>query len=391
VPEPSTEASQKGFYRQIVVIYSTVLLSFLSVGIVLPLVPVTLVDRLGESEGWLGYSLFGLAVGAVIGRFVGGALVDGRGPRVGFLIGLCVSLVGAVSYAFTVNTAMFTVGRVLLGLGESVVYIAAATAVMNLVPENRRSRFFGLLGSAVWGGISVGPALGERLNRAEEAGQITIGFIAVALLVVVVGLGRVEVARRPLSFRFPRQAFLPGTVVGMYNLGYAAITGFIILPLRNNGLASGWALTTYGLSVLFGRIVLGGIPDRLGPLPSITTGILLMMCALTVIAWAPSRAAVLSALIFFGLGYSMPFPAVASHTVDRVPLEQRAAGLAVLGGMYDVFVGIAGVLFGLIADSQWGTDWVFITAIAVSLASMVMAHLVIRPPGATWRRTPAPG
>jgi MFS family permease len=376
-----TERSNRtrGLLVPIAGIYVTVLLSFLTVGLVLPLAPVTLVDRLGQSESWLGYSLIGLAIGALLGRFLGGAFVDARGSRLGFLVGLSISFVGGLSYAFAINTWLFLFGRLILGLGESIVYIAAATAIMNLVPENRRSRFFGLLGSAVWGGISIGPAIGERLSKAESAGRITLGCVAIGMLIVLSVLGTLETPRRPFSFRMPTAAILPGTVVGMYNLGYAAVTGFVIVHLRDNGIPSAWALTTYGLSVLFGRIALGGIPDRLGPLPSITTGIAFMMIALGVVTIAPNRIAVLGALVLFGIGYSMPFPAVASHTVDRVPASERAAGLAVLGGMYDVFVGIAGLLFGLIVDSRLGTDWVFITAIGFGAGALVLAHRVIRP------------
>jgi MFS family permease len=367
------------FLQQVVVVYTTVLLSFLTVGMVLPLVPVTLVDRLGESEAWLGYSLVGLAIGAIIGRFIGGALVDSRGPRVGFLTGLSISILGGLSYAFHINTLLFTVGRLLLGLGESIVYIAAATAIMNLVPENRRGRFFGLLGSAVWGGISAGPAIGEQLTKAETAGRITLGCIAIAFVVVLTGFAKQHTERRRLSFRMPRAAFLPGTVVGLYNLGYAAVTGFVIVHLRNNNIPSSWALTTYGLSVLFGRIALGGIPDRLGPLPSILTGVSIMMAALVVVTVAPNRISVLVALVMFGVGYSMPFPAVASHTVDLVSPAERAAGLAVLGGMYDVFVGLGGLLFGAIVGVGLGTEWVFITAIGAGAGALVMARVVIKP------------
>jgi MFS family permease len=375
------------YVTKLVAIYGTVFSSFLAVGLVLPLAPVTLVDRLGEGESMVGYSLFGLALGGLLGRFVGGALVDARGVLAGFQVGIALAVVGALGYSFTVTTWSFVVGRAVLGIGESTVYIAAATALMSIVPEHRRSRFLGLLGSAVWGGISLGPAIGENLDRVEPAGWITISALMIGLALVHSVFRAVPVTRRKATVRIPRAALLPGTVVGLYNLGYAAITGFVILHLRAEQIQPAWALTTYGLAVLFGRVALGGIPDRLGPRPSLAAGIALMMSALVVIAAAPNRVTVLGALVVFGLGYSMPFPAIASFTVDRTAESERASGLAVLGGMYDVFVGIAGIAFGLLAESRFGIGSVYLVSFVASGAALALALLVVMPANSQGRPT----
>jgi MFS family permease len=373
------------YVTKLIAIYGTVFSSFLAVGLVLPLAPVTLVDRLGEGESMVGYSLFALAVGGLLGRFVGGALVDARGVLVGFHVGIALAVVGASGYLFTVSTWSFVIGRAVLGVGESTVYIAAATALMSLVPEHRRSRFLGLLGSAVWGGISLGPAIGEHLDRVEPAGWITISALMIGLALVHSVFRTVPVTHRKVALRIPRAALLPGTVVGLYNLGYAGITGFVILHLRAEQIRPAWALTTYGLAVLFGRVALGGIPDRLGPRPSLAAGISLMMFALVVIAAAPNRIAVLIALVIFGLGYSMPFPAIASFTVDRTAESERASGLAVLGGMYDVFVGIAGIVFGLLAESRFGISSVYVVSFFASAAGLALALLVVMPTSSSRR------
>ncbi len=364
---------------KLVAIYAVVFASFLSVGLILPLAPTTLVDRFGELKAVVGYSVFALALGGLTGRFIGGSLVDGRGALVGFTTGLFLATIGGACYRFIVSTPGFLLGRVVQGIGESIIYTAAATSLMNLVPDNKRSRYIGLLGSAVWGGISLGPAIGERLSGIEPAGLLTMATQAIGLVVVWTvfrnGLGPTE--RKALGVRIPRAALLPSVVVGLYNLGYAAISGFLILHLRERDISSARALTFYGLSVLFGRLVLGGIPDKIGPRPSITIGIAVMMTGLTLIVFAQSRPLVLGALMIFGVGYSMPFPALASLTVDRVSVNERASGLAVLGGMYDVFVGIAGLIFGQLADSRFGTTSIFVVAIVAGGSAMALSLGVV--------------
>jgi MFS family permease len=361
---------------RLLAIFTAVFSSYVAAGLVLPLTPVTLIDRLGEGESSVGVSLFALAVGGLAGRFAGGAVVDGKGVRAGFQLGLICTALGACGYSFVVHPWLFIGGRAVLGFGESLVYIAASTALIDMVPQHRRSRFIGLLGSAVWGGISVGPVIGERLDRIEPAGWITIGSACGSFLLARSAFRNPSFVGRRFSIRVPRAALLPGTVIGLYNLGYAAITGFVILHMRTAGFESGWALSTYGLAVLFGRLALGGIPDRLGPAPSVTVGVSTMAAALCMIAIAPSRAAVLVSLAVFGLGYSMPFPAIASMTVNRVAHDERASALAVLGGSYDVFAGCAGLLFGVLAESHWGTTSVFVSAILGTIWALIIGRVV---------------
>jgi MFS family permease len=276
-----------------------------------------------------------------------------------------------------VTMPSFLGARFLHGLGEAMVYTCAATLVVSNVPNERRSRFLGLLGSAVWGGLSIGPALAENITRVETAGVFT-AIAGLALFVVAQLLGNHSTPRasnQPLPKRrimpnLPRPAIFPSVCIGCYNLGYAAITGFLILHLRTNDIDPRHALSFYAFAVLFGRIALGGLPDRLGPRPSLIAGLTAMFVALGVISLAPSQLAVRAALVVFGLGYSMPFPALASIAVDRTRETERASTIATLGIIYDVFVFVASVVFGWMADANWIQEvfWVGMVGIATGFA-----------------------
>jgi MFS family permease len=169
---------------------------FISVGLLIPLTTTTVVDRLHEPKKFIGY-----AIGAMV-------------------------------------------------------YTCAATLVVSNVAPERRSRFLGLLGSAVWGGLSVGPALAESITRVEAAGVFTaVAGLALFVLAQLLGnFGTPNKSKRRLWPSFPRPAIVPSVCIGCYNLGYAAITGFLILHLRANNIDAKHALSFYALAVLFGRI-----------------------------------------------------------------------------------------------------------------------------------------
>jgi MFS family permease len=337
---------------------------FISVGLLIPLTTTTIVDRLNEPKKFIGYAIGAMTAGAFFGRISGGAIVDSFGMRRGFHAAATFVVAGGLLYAAPVSTPTFLIARFLHGFGEAMVYTCAATIVVSKVPAERRSRFLGLLGSAVWGGLSVGPALAEVVSKVEVAGILT-ALSGLSLFVVAHFATKpatpletpFETAssapKRRLRPTFPRPAIMPSICIGCYNLGYAAITGFLILHLRANDVDPRHALSFYAFAVLFGRIALGGIPDRLGPRPSLIAGLTAMFVALGVISLAPSQLAVRIALVIFGLGYSMPFPALASIAVDRTSEKDRASTIATLGTIYDVFVFAASVVFGWMADADW--------------------------------------
>ncbi len=363
------------------------LMVFVSVGLLIPLTTTTIVDRLNESKRYIGYSIGALTFGAFFGRLVAGALVDSLGTRRGFAIAAGIVAVSGGLYLIPPTVPGFLAARVVHGLGEAMIYTCAATTVMNNVPPERRSRFLGLLGSAVWGGLSIGPALGEwfaPLRRSEGAGVLTLAGAGAALLAARVlpsGSPR-SAGRSPIRLRFPKPALLPAITIGCYNLAYAAISGFVIVHLRDQGIDPRYSLTFYAVAVLCGRLALGGLPDRLGPRPSLVVGLSLMFCSLAVVTLAPSRPAVLAALGCFGVGYSMPFPALASVAVDRTSETERASAIAMLGYVYDAFVFAGGLLFGLLADLNH-TTVIFGVGMVGIAAGFVLAMIVTADPRPT--------
>ena len=60
------------------------------------------------------------------------------------------------------------VSRLFLGAGEGAVYTAGSAWIVDLAPPDRRGRIIGLYGLAIWGGLALGPPIGELILQAAS-------------------------------------------------------------------------------------------------------------------------------------------------------------------------------------------------------------------------------
>ena len=79
------------------------------------------------------------------------------------LVGAVLVALSGLLYLPSLGLAGLIVARLVLGAGEGAVYTAGSAWIVDLAPAERRGRVLGLYGLAVWGGLSVGPLLGELL------------------------------------------------------------------------------------------------------------------------------------------------------------------------------------------------------------------------------------
>lgn len=322
-------------------------------GAVIPLLPVYLHEGAGASTFLTGL-LIGIASGfALLGRLVAGRTADRRGRRPTLLIGMAFCAAAGLLYLPALGLWALTAGRVLHGLGEGFFVTAAVTWVVDIAPANRRAQALGYLSSGIWGGLSVGPAIGQALGGITPV-ALFLTASSIAAFIMVFAIREIPQRHEHVRSRWlPRPVLLPGIMLGLGNVAYAAMAGFLILLLRSRGHHGAWAFPAFALAVLFGRAAFGGLPDRAGPRRSLLAGYALLVMGLIAIIGGRNSALDLPAALLVGLGYSFPWPALASIVVAEVPASERGAALGALNAFYDLFVAISSALAGAAAD-KWG-------------------------------------
>lgn len=349
----------------------------LGFGAIIPMLPVYLHEQSGASTFLTGLLIGMSSAFALLGRLFGGKTADRRGRRIALLFGMGFCAAAGILYLPVFGLWALAAGRVLHGLGEGFFVTAAVAWAVDVAPDNRRAQALGILSSGIWGGVSIGPAIGQALGTmASVAWFLTVSSVAVIAIVFVM-----EEEPRPHEHApsrwFPPPVLMPGILLGLGNVTYAAMAGFLILLLHQRGHGSAWAFSAFALAVLFGRAVFGGLPDRMGPRRSLFAGYACLGIGLLAIAAGRRSVLDLPAALLVGLGYSFPWPALASVVVGEVPASERAAALGALNAFYDLFVAGSSAVAGA-AAGRWGLAapfWIALACVAIATALVVITGM----------------
>jgi MFS family permease len=338
-------------------VFASVLCCFLAIGAVLPILPRYVHGPLGAGDVAVGVVVGAFAFTAVIGRPIGGRLADSRGRRGVVVVGMLLSALGGALYFLPLGVAGLVIARLVLGAGDGWVFTAGATWIVDLAPESRRGQAIGIFGLSIWGGLAVGPVLGEALYSAGGYDLVWL-FAAAAPLAGAAIARRVPdphvpvapVARSERGPLIPREVRMPGLALALANVGYGAVAGFLVLHLAKQDIGHGAAaFAAFAVAVVFARLVLGRLPDRVGPQATATGAFLAETAGLVLIGAAQSWWVAGLGAVVMGLGFSLLFPSLALIVMDRTGEEGRGAAMGVFTAFFDVGVGLGAPLAGAVA------------------------------------------
>ncbi len=341
-------------------------------GAVIPSLPLYLRDHYRASPVLTGFLVGIASAAALAGRLSAGQFIGRTGRRFSVVAGLACCAVAGLCYLPWGGLPGIGAGRIFHGLGEGFLLTAAVAWTVELAPEGRRSQTLGFLASGVWGGLSVGPFLGQAVGGLPKVGWLVAAMTLPAMIGVRFAPDHAGAEHQDPPPLILREAIGPGLVLGLTNVTYAVLVGFLPLLLVKRGLVAPHAFVVYGCAVLCGRTLLGSLPDRAGPWRMLSCGIVLLAIGIALVLTAGSALMVSIAAAILGLGYSFPWPSLALLVVDRVPAHHRAAGLGTLTAFFDIFVSLGAIAAGGLA-ALFSFNAPFLFALACVAASAILA------------------
>ena len=366
-----------------------IFLGYSAVGLPLSTVPL-LVHQLGYGTTMVGV-VIGLAPAAtLLTRQFAGQLADRRGAKFGQGVGLvataCSGLAYLVASALPPGPALaaLMVGRVLLGLGDSLFTTATNTWMVTAAGPHHAGRAMSWSGIAMYGALAVGAPLGAVLG--------SVGFAAMAVAVVVMPLLALPVAlslkalpastARRISFMsVVGKMWPPGVCLILASGGFGTIAAFLALRYATMGWSgAGLALTGFGAVYIVSRLLFAGLPDRLGGIRVAVICLVIEACGLALIGAATTPVMAFLGTALTGLGYSMVFPSLGVEAVRRVPPESRGTALGAFLACFDLGLGAAGPVMGVLAAGS-GLPAAFFGAAVASLASLALVWVTRVQPG----------
>lgn len=397
-PAPATESTgpEKLLTPTFVVIVAAGSAYFGAMGMLLPVLPRYVENELDGNGFAVGMSVGAFAVSAALVRPLVGRLGDKLGRRPLAVFGAALAAVSIACYGI-IPSAIALIGfRLVTGLGEAGFFVGAATAAQDLSPPNRRGEAASFFSVSIYSGLAFGPFVGEKLY--QSGGPSLVWMVAAALAAigsVTALLIPASLGRRPAGQAAPERgpflhpaAVMPGSILLMGLLGFAAFTSFLALHLESLGIEdAGPFFLVYGVTILAIRVVGARVPDRLGAVRTATISLVAIAVGVAAISLVEATALIYAATVVFSIGMGLLFPALFSLVVSTAPDQERSHAVATFSLFFDLSQGLGAPVLGIFVTLS-GTDRAaFVVGALIAVAGIVVARIRLPKPGATVRST----
>jgi MFS family permease len=362
-------------------LFAVTFCGLVAVGAVLPVLPRYVRGPIGAGDIAVGVVVGCYAITGLLLRPVAGRLADRWGRKPTVLVGTLLIAASGFLILPDLGLAGLIFARLVVGVGEGSLYTAGSAWIVDIAPAARRGRVLGLYGLAVWGGLSVGPLIGQLLLDASGYRAVWIFAGALPLLGTAIALFIRDPFRpRPHAEPHPLiapEAVRPGIAVGLAAVGYATVAAFIVLMLEDRGIGHGATVfAAFAAMIVVARLLAGGLPDRFGA-PRVAIGAALIEAAgLVAMALAGSLPVALLGGMAMGAAFSLLNPSLMLIAVGRVAESARGATMGTYTAFFDAGIGIGAPLAGLAAAlTTYEGAFVLAALVAVGSAAITLFTL----------------
>jgi MFS family permease len=380
-------------YRYVLALTGTLFLSYLAVAMSLPAVPIHVVNGLHLDNAYGGLAVGVAFLSTIVTRGAAGMSADRLGGKICMQRGLVVyAAAGLICLHASLpqlhvagGYAVLMIGRLLLGVGESLTMVGMISWAIGLMGQARSGKVLSLIGMGMYGAFAAGGPLGLALL--DHVGFA--GLMGVCTVLPLLGLAAIRrlpavaphAGQRESFWRIIGRIWRPGAAVGLQGVGFAALGAFFALDFLSSGWPyAGLGLTFFGVGFVLVRLICGDLPDRIGGTPVAIVSLAVEACGQYLLWLAPGPWPALAGALLTGLGCSMVFPAMGSEVVKLVPPHLRGTAVGGFAAFQDLAYGLTGPLVGVLADSS-GYSAVFLIgglAATLGLWMAIWAHQLAR-------------
>lgn len=349
---------------------------FTAVGAQQPTLPRFVEGPLSGGSVAVGLTVGIFSLSAVLLRPLVGRVGDQKGRRPLLISGAAIVAVSIGGLAIADALPLLLLLRFVGGIGEAAYYVGAASAINDLAPDERRGEAFSYFSLALFGGLAVGPILGEA--ALDAASYDVVWMLAAASAGAASLVGWMFVETRPAgpavaSGRLIHPAaIVPGATLAAAIWSLAAFATFVPLYALELGMSgSRYVFATYSVVVFAVRSVGARLPDRLGHARSARIALVGVAAGMALMAAWATPTGLYVATIVYSIGHSLAFPALMSLTISETPPHERAAAVSTFTAFFDLSFGIGALSAGGVAAAL-GYRGSFAAAAVVALAGFVV-------------------
>ncbi len=369
--------------RPLLVLFCTLLLDTISIGILIPVLPAIFTDPTSSTfilEGYSVASQFFLAgaITAVFGlmQFLAapilGELSDVYGRKRLLTVGVAVLAFSNILFGFGIEIASLSLlfaARILAGLAGANFSIAQA-AIVDVSKPDERAKNFGLIGAAFGIGFILGPLLGGIIAAtfsdaaapfwfAGMLGVLNVIFIAVFLpetrkvTTEVRAKFNIFKGLRNIQQAFSDKDAAPVYLTSfLYMSGFAFFTSFIGVMLAvNHGYTEagiGAFFAVVGLSIAVTQLViLPQVAKRFGEKKILLTGFPIVAAVIFTYPFVDGNILLFLLIPIMAIPQGLAFANISSLVSKSVSMDKQGAALGINGSLMALAQGVVPLIAGV--------------------------------------------
>jgi multidrug resistance protein len=378
---------------KLTVLMITAFVDMLGLAMIIPLLPFY-ATKMGASATIVGILIAAFSIAQLASAPLWGRFSDRYGRRPALLVGLLVSAVAYVIFAYASTLWLLLLSRIVQGLGGGTIGVVQAY-VADASDPNDRAKSLGWLSAATSLGAVVGPAIGSALiHWGRHAPGIASAIFCVLISIFAWTYLRESKDDTPFTAEHeivhqtsggavwsviarPREP--AQRLIWLYAIAIGGFYGTVpTLPLL---LASRLPITEAnvgyfvmylgGMGVFVRAGLLGRMIEWLGEVRLTRLGLVLLGLGLALVATVHSYPTLLLALTLMPLGTAFVFPCVTAMLSRVVPRRHRGLYM----GVQHTFGGVSRVIFPLaagVAMDHLGLGFPFVVAGVLVLSTLLL-------------------
>ena len=362
------------------------LLFFIASFMMVPVLPIYLLDGLHASKSVVGIILSAYMLGALVMRPLSGFLADQFPRMILFLV--CGILSAAQFEGYLLSNALALVGivRALHGMSFGALSTSAATLAVDVIPFAKLGSGIGLYGMMGSLAMALGPMIGMLVLEAGSYDAVFITAMGCAAGGILLGLlvkkQRVTASRgEKLSLdRFFQQNGTYAIGLVLMAFVYGLLVNYLSVFARERHVMAnpGYFFLLMSLGLILSRLFAGGMIDKgyIGRLILGGKGTILLASLLFL--FVPTETEFIGSAVAFGHRFGMRSPSYQTLFINLAEPTRRGTAIATYLIACDVGIGAAVLLGGLIAEIS-SFDDAFILGQIMLFFSAVLYMKVIGP------------